>query len=94
MSVDDRANSFLRDLRTQLGRDPDTGQPADQLTRDRVNKILASLADNEDGRVNFRIQSALKAEFERLCQQRSSTLSRELRRFMIQTITRQRFSDQ
>lgn len=94
MTANDRGNAFLRDLRLSQSRDPDSGLTADEATRQRVNQILASLADNEDGRVNFRIQSALKAEFERLCQQRSSTLSRELRRFMIQTITRQRFSDQ
>ncbi|MDH2244471.1 hypothetical protein N5J70_21275 [Pseudomonas sp. GD03909] len=94
MTADDRGNSFLRDLRAQLGRDPETGLTADESTRERVNQILANLADNEDARVNFRINSAVKEEFERLCQQRSSTFSRELRRFMIQAISRQRFWQQ
>lgn len=91
-------NDFLPDIHRMLRRDPETGEnPVDQqriANQDRVTKVLANLADNQDDRINFRINSAIKEEFERLCQARRSTLSRELKRFMVEAIRRQRLSEQ
>lgn len=89
-SREDRGETSLHEIRRALGRDDQDLQ----RERDRVNLILANLADNEDSRINFRINSLIKEEFERLCRSRGSTLSRELRRFMVQAISRQRFFDQ
>ncbi|WP_165666186.1 hypothetical protein [Metapseudomonas otitidis] len=89
-SREDRGEASLREIRRALGRDDQDLQ----RERDRVNLILANLADNEDARINFRTNSLIKEEFERLCRSRGSTLSRELRRFMAQAISRQRFFDQ
>lgn len=94
MAIDDvspnlQGEGVLHEIRRALGRDPEL-----QDERDRVNQILANLADNEDGRINFRINSVIKDDFDRLCRRRGSTLSRELRRFMLQAISRQRFFDQ
>lgn len=65
----------------------------EKLHRDYVARILANLADNEDGRINFRINSAVKKEFDRLCQKRKSSVSRELRRYMISVVSKQDFPD-
>lgn len=90
MSGDDA----LRKLRQSLGRDPETGKDSalDRLAanQDRVTKVLSNLADTQDDRINFRINSVIKQEFERLCDVKQSTLSRELKRLMIEAIRRQK----
>lgn len=90
MSGDDA----LRKLRHSLGRDPETGKDLalERLgaNQDRVTKVLANLADTQDDRINFRINSAIKEEFDRLCRASQSSLSRELKRFMVEAIRKQR----
>lgn len=96
-SRETRGDDVLREIRRQLGRDPDSPEnlAIEQLraSQERVSKVLANLADNQDDRINFRINSVIKEEFERLCQARQSTLSRELKRFMVEAIRRQRLSE-
>ncbi|WP_338524590.1 hypothetical protein NUH87_02635 [Pseudomonas batumici] len=87
-------DAVLRDIRRMLGRDAESDE--DPVRRqlidnqERITKVLANLADSNDGRINFRINSIIKEEFERLCNVRQSTLSRELKRFMIEAIRRQK----
>lgn len=84
----------VRDIRRMLGRDPETGEnPALEnlaANKDRVINVLANLADTQDDRINFRINSVIKEEFERLCKARQSTLSRELKRLMVEAIRAQK----
>jgi hypothetical protein len=87
-------NEALREIRRLTGRDPETGLDiqAEKIRADqeRVTKILATLADSQNDRINFRINSVIKEEFERLCNARSSTLSREIKRFMVESIRKQK----
>lgn len=76
-------------LQSSRAIDPD-GYYRREEEKERVAQILAHLTDIEDGRINFRINSEIKKEFERLCGVKGSTLSRELRRFMAQVISKQR----
>lgn len=39
-----------------------------------------------DSRINFRVNSALKSEFELLCDKNHTTISREIKRFMTEAI--------
>lgn len=39
-----------------------------------------------DARINFRVNSALKSEFELLCDKNHTTISREIKRFMTEAI--------
>lgn len=93
-SRDSRGDAALRDLRRVLGRDPETGEnPLERqliANQERITTLLTNLADSQDGRINFRINSVIKEEFERLCKAKESTLSRELKRFMIESIRRQK----
>lgn len=93
-SIDSQGDAAIRDLRRMLGRDPETGENHVErqliANQERVTKVLANLADSQDGRINFRINSVIKDEFERLCKAKHSTLSRELKRLMIEAIRRQK----
>jgi len=86
-------NDALRQIRIATGRDPETGLDLKvekfRADQDRITEILASLSDSQNDRINFRINSVIKAEFERLCTVRKSTLSRELKRFMVESIRKQ-----
>lgn len=87
-------NEAVREIRRLTGRDPETGlNLQDEKIRadqERITKILATLADSQNDRINFRINSVIKEEFERLCSNRSSTLSREIKRFMVESIRKQK----
>lgn len=50
---------------------------------------LHHVGDDLDSTVNFRINSALKAEFEKVCKQNHSSISRELKRFMTEVVRTQ-----
>ncbi|EMF0867887.1 hypothetical protein V2F01_007093 [Pseudomonas aeruginosa] len=93
-SPEHRGDEALRDIRRMLGCDPATGEnPVVQQLRanqERVSRVLANLADNQDDRINFRINSVIKEEFERLCKARGSTLSREIKRIMVEAIRKQK----
>lgn len=56
-----------------------------------VSEIMESSRDL-DAVINFRISSSAKAEFERLCKENHSTVSRELKVFIFNTIKRGRIS--
>ena len=87
-------NEALREIRRLTGRDPETGLNLQyekiRADQERITKILATLADSQNDRINFRINSVIKEEFERLCNNRSSTLSREIKRFMVESIRKQK----
>ncbi|AKE69984.1 TPA: hypothetical protein ACGJ7L_006651 [Pseudomonas aeruginosa] len=95
-SPEHRGDEALRDIRRMLGRDPATGEnPVIQQLRanqERVSRVLANLADNQDDRINFRINSVIKGEFDRLCKARGSTLSREIKRIMVEAIRKQKLN--
>lgn len=91
---EDLGMAAIKELRKDLAKRPALSeQDIERLHRDYVARILANLADNEDGRINFRINSAIKKEFERLCGKQKSSVSRELRRYMISVVSRQSFPD-
>jgi hypothetical protein len=56
-----------------------------------VSEIMESSRDL-DAVINFRISSSAKAEFERLCKENHSTVSRELKVFIFNTIKQGRIS--
>ena len=51
---------------------------------------MASL-DELDGVVNFRVSSLLKEEFNKVCKENQSTISRELKRYMLTVVKQGRF---
>lgn len=84
------ANEVLLKIRSQLGQNPTDSASSSLLsTSQRISKVLTSLADTQDDRVNFRINSTIKHEFESLCKAKGTTLSRELKRLMVEAIRRQ-----
>ncbi|MDC7830251.1 hypothetical protein [Pseudomonas benzopyrenica] len=86
MSVD-HGEQAVQQFKAAMGITPDRERAlADQ---DRIRKILSTLGENFDDRITFRTNSALKQEFERLCQLENSNLSREFKRFMVEVVTRQ-----
>lgn len=50
--------------------------------------VSTSLSDLDD-RINFRINSELKAEFETICKLEHSTVTAEIKRFIVQVVRRQ-----
>lgn len=48
------------------------------------------IGEELDSRVNFRVNSGLKEEFEKVCKQNHTTLSRELKRYMSEIVRIQR----
>jgi len=90
----DKGMAAIRDLRTQLGLDPENAESRAmhelRASQERVSKALSTLADTQDDRINFRINSLIKQEFERLCKARGSTLSREIKRFMVDAVRTQK----
>lgn len=66
-------------------------------TSERKVSVLKTLpksdADSDsDTRINVRINSALKAEFESLCKREHSTVSSEIKRFIVQALKRNSLS--
>jgi uncharacterized FlaG/YvyC family protein len=47
---------------------------------------ISSLRYELDDRINFRVNSVLKSEFEKLCDKNHTTISREIKRFMTEAI--------
>ncbi|MEE5099699.1 hypothetical protein V2J88_09520 [Pseudomonas alliivorans] len=45
-------------------------------------KRFESIGDDLDTTLNFKLNSGLKAEFEKICKQHDSNVSRELKRYM------------
>lgn len=70
--------------------------------RDRANSSSVSRSDfagsvamskagtDLNDTVNFRVNSGLKAEFDKLCRENHTSISRELKRFMTEAIRTQR----
>lgn len=94
--LEDRGDRALVDLRETLRRAREARGDSSiarlHTEQVRVSELLLNLADNQDDRINFRINSVIKQEFERLCKVRKSTLSREIKRMMVQAIRRQSLS--
>lgn len=86
MSVDHGEKS-VQQFMAAIGITPE--RQRELAERDRVWKILSTLGENFDDRITFRTNSALKQEFERLCQLENSNLSREFKRFMVDVVKRQ-----
>lgn len=90
----DQGMAAIRDLRKQLGFDPESAESRAmhelRASQERVSKLLSTLGDTQDDRINFRINSLIKQEFERLCKARGSTLSREIKRFMVEAVRTQK----
>lgn len=60
------------------------------LRDQKTEKLMASL-DELDGVVNFRVSSLLKEEFNKVCKENQSTISRELKRYMLTVVKQGRF---
>ena len=60
------------------------------LRDQKIEKLMASL-DELDGVVNFRVSSSLKEEFNKVCKENQSTISRELKRYMLTVVKQGRF---
>jgi hypothetical protein len=58
--------------------------------RDKLVSEIMNTLDQLDAVINFRISSPAKAEFERLCKENHSTVSRELKVFIFNSIKRGR----
>lgn len=52
---------------------------------------LKASSNDLDAVVNFKVNSAVKKEFDRICKQNHSSVSRELKLYMLQIITQGRF---
>lgn len=50
---------------------------------------LSRVGSDLDGTLNFRVNSGLKAEFDKLCKANHTTSARELKRFMSEAIATQ-----
>ena len=50
------------------------------------HEALERIGDELDGRINFRLNSVLKEEFTKVCKKNHSTLSREIKRFMSESV--------
>lgn len=50
---------------------------------------LHHVGDELDSTINFRINSSLKSEFEKVCKRNHSSVSRELKRFMTEAVRTQ-----
>jgi len=50
------------------------------------HEALERVGDELDGRINFRLNSVLKEEFTKVCKKNHSTLSREIKRFMSESV--------
>ncbi|AXH56417.1 MULTISPECIES: hypothetical protein [Pseudomonas syringae group] len=57
-----------------------------QQTAYRGNVALAKVTSDLDSTLNFRVNSALKLEFDKLCKENHSTVARELKRYMTSAI--------
>jgi len=71
-SENDRID-HLRQRSTRIGNDRSS------LT---AHKRIDSIGEDLDSTLNFKLNSGLKAEFEKLCKQHDSNVSRELKRYM------------
>lgn len=71
-SENDRIDQ-LRQRSTRIGNDRSS------LT---AYKRIQSIGEDLDSTLNFKLNSGLKAEFEKLCKQNDSNVSRELKRYM------------
>lgn len=81
MSLDDSPGltSFkLRSSSSKAGRSDYAG-----------NVALAQVGADLDGTLNFRVNSGLKAEFDKLCRTNHTSAARELKRFMTEAIRSQ-----
>jgi hypothetical protein len=65
---------------------------ARQKARDKLISDIMETSGELDAVINFRISSSAKAEFERLCKENHSTVSRELKVFIFNSIKRGRIS--
>lgn len=52
-----------------------------------AHKRLDAIGDSLDSTLNFRVNSGLKQEFEKLCKQSESTVARELKLYMRAAVT-------
>jgi len=50
------------------------------------NLAFRNVSDDLDSTLNFRVNSGLKSEFDKLCRENHSTIARELKRFMTAAI--------
>lgn len=57
-------------------------QVASQRAGITINQRLTPIGDELDTTLNFRVNSGLKAEFEKLCKQNHSSVARELKQYM------------
>ncbi|WP_143514982.1 hypothetical protein [Pseudomonas syringae] len=58
-----------------------------QQTAYRGNVALAKVTSDLDSTLNFRVNSGLKLEFDKLCKENHSTIARELKRYMTAAIS-------
>lgn len=65
-------------------------QGKERIALEKGREALERVGDELDDRVNFRINSALKNEFEKVCKQNHTTISREIKRFMTEVVKAQR----
>ncbi|MFG9382484.1 hypothetical protein ACEP1N_32940 [Pseudomonas aeruginosa] len=65
-------------------------QGKERIALEKGREALERVGDELDDRVNFRVNSVLKAEFEAVCKQNHTTVSREIKRFMTEVVRAQR----
>jgi hypothetical protein len=59
-----------------------------RLAREKLVSEIMETSRDLDAVINFRVSSSAKAEFERLCRENHSTVSRALKVFMFNSIKR------
>lgn len=65
-------------------------QGKERIALEKGREALERVGGELDDRVNFRINSVLKNEFEKVCKQNHTTISREIKRFMTEVVKAQR----
>lgn len=84
MSDDSDGDDFLRQIervteRSRFSRSVQEGEQA-----------LSLVGYELDDRINFRVNAALKEQFEKVCVANHTTISREIKRFMTEVVRLQR----
>lgn len=82
--ADDKAESFIARI------EGFAEQAKMRVAVEQGQYALSQVGAELDDRVNFRINSVLKAEFEKVCKQNHTTISREIKRFMTEVVRSQR----
>lgn len=78
MSTDDLSHFRDRASKSKAGRSDYAG-----------NVAFSQIGTDLDGTLNFRVNSGLKSEFDKLCRANHTNVAREIKRFMTEAIRSQ-----